>query len=233
MNDFFLRKLSVEHRLSIVNVDYRLAPEHVYPIPWDDAYAATKWVVRNTSFLSASLAKGFIVAGTSAGANLAAAVACRARDDPFFAETPVTGQVLQVPPLLHPEDPAAEKYSSELLSMEQNKDGPVMTRDGVFAMTRMAKVPLSDSHFSVLLQPSHAGVPPVYMQVAGMDPLRDEGLLYAKLLEQAGVATKVDVYPGVPHGFSNMFPQLTISVKANKDLNDGIRWLLGISDASV
>ncbi|GBE82847.1 AB hydrolase superfamily protein [Sparassis crispa] len=230
MNDYHLRIMCVEHRLSIVNVDYRLAPEHVHPIPWEDAYAATKWVVRNGSLLSASFEKGFILGGASAGANLTVTVARRARDDIFFRETPITGQVLQAPPILHPEDPAEEKYRSELLSMEQNKDGPLLTREVALIMADVAKLPVSSPHHSLLLQPSHVGTPPVYMQVAGMDPLRDEGLLYAKLLEQADVATRVDVYPGVPHFFHYFFPQLTMSVKADKDMNNGIRWLLGLTD---
>ncbi|KAL6308625.1 Alpha/Beta hydrolase protein [Sparassis latifolia] len=242
MDDYYLRIMCVEHHLSIVNVDYRLAPEHVHPIPWEDAYTATKWASgsfimqickRNGSLLSASFEKGFILGGGSAGASLTVTVACRARDDLFFRETPITGQVLQSPSLLHPDGPVEEKYRSELLSMEQHKDGPLLTRDLIIAMAGMTKLPISDPRYTVLLQPSHTGMPPIYMQVAGMDLLRDEELLYAKLLDQAGVATRVDVYPGVPHFFHYFLPQLTISVKADKDLNNGIRWLLGLTDAKA
>ena len=53
--------------------------------------------------------------------------------------------------------------------------------------------PLRDPEFTPLYYPSHAGLPPVYFQVCGMDPVRDEGLLYEKLLREAGVKTKLDM----------------------------------------
>ncbi|KAL6308619.1 alpha/beta hydrolase fold-domain-containing protein [Sparassis latifolia] len=193
MDDYRLRILCVELQLSIVNVEYRLAPEHRYPVSWNDSYSATKWAVDNALLLSASLDKGFIVAGLSAGANISGYIAHRARDDPFFSKTPLTGHVMQVPPVLNPEAPEVEKYGAELLSMEQNKDGPVLTREGIFNFTRITGIPKDDRIFSVLLQPSHAGIPPLYVQINGLDPLRDEGLLYAKLVEEAGVKTRVDM----------------------------------------
>ncbi|GBE82736.1 Alpha/Beta hydrolase protein [Sparassis latifolia] len=226
-DDYRLRMLCVALQISIVNVDYRLAPEHVYPTAWDDSYAATKWVVEHTSLLSAALNKGFIVAGCSAGTNLAAHIANRARDDPFFAKTPITGQYLQVPCLLDPEADAG-KYKSELLSMEQNKDAPSLTRADIVYFAHQLKIPPSDLGLSLLLQPSHAGLPPLYAQIAGLDPLRDEGLLYAKVLGEAGVKTKVDVYPGVPHGFNFFYSQLRLSAKLESDVDAGVGWLLSL-----
>ncbi|KAL6303667.1 Alpha/Beta hydrolase protein [Sparassis latifolia] len=78
-DDYRLRILCVKLQLAVVNVEYRLAPEHPYPVPWNDAYTATKWAAENASLLSASLDEGFIVAGLSAGANLAGYIAHRAR----------------------------------------------------------------------------------------------------------------------------------------------------------
>ncbi|KAF7341788.1 Esterase/lipase/thioesterase [Mycena sanguinolenta] len=82
--DVTLRVLSVELRLAIANVDYRLAPEHPFPVGLNDCYAAVKWTAENCNAIRGSLTKGFIVGGTSAGGNLASAVAHRAAMDPLF-----------------------------------------------------------------------------------------------------------------------------------------------------
>lgn len=79
------------------------------------------------------------------------------------------------------------------------------------------------------LHPSgHAGIPPTYIQVCGLDALRDEGLLYGRFLqEEHGIATRVDLYPGLPHHFWEFFPQLTTHIeKRTEDTVKGVLWLL-------
>lgn len=99
--------------------------------------------------MSVSLARGFIVGGASAGGNFAASVALLARDDPFFKDRPLTGQLLVIPAVIHI-DANVEKYAitltrdsililinilfrfrSDLLSMEENKDAPLLGADAV------------------------------------------------------------------------------------------------------
>jgi acetyl esterase/lipase len=105
-------------------------------------------------------------------------------------------------------------------------------------MATHAKNPL----VSPLLAMSHQELPPAYFQIAGMDPLRDEGLLYEQVLRESGVKTKVDMsvilrhhtlltddviicsYPGVPHGFINL--PITARTKHREDLQRGIQWLM-------
>ena len=87
----------------------RMAPKHPFPVPFGDSYETVKWVAENAADLKASLKKGFLVGGDSAGANLAAAVALQARDDRFFAGRPLTGQYLREPLVVHP-SAVPEKY---------------------------------------------------------------------------------------------------------------------------
>ncbi|KAA1468764.1 hypothetical protein DENSPDRAFT_834187 [Dentipellis sp. KUC8613] len=224
-DDLLLRHLCVAHQVSVVNVDYRLAPEHPYPIPANDAYAGLKWAAENTDLLHASVTKGFIVHGLSSGGNMAANLAHRAKDDPFFRDRPLTGQILEIPPVAH-FDYTPEKYKQELLSFEQNGENPGLpARVARFFFGLHGADPKDENAFP-LLKPDHTGLPPAVIQVCGCDIVRDDGILYARVLQEAGVNTKLNVYPGVPHGFHLGFPNITQGRKYIDDLKSGLQWLL-------
>jgi acetyl esterase/lipase len=80
---------------------------------------------------------------------------------------------------------------------------------------------------SPLIFPSHEGLPPAYIQVCGADPLRDEGLIYEQVLREANVRTKLDIFPGLPHGFWSWFPEAGFSKVFQAKTVDGLKWLLG------
>ncbi|THH19402.1 hypothetical protein EW146_g1770 [Bondarzewia mesenterica] len=228
MDDFRLRIVCVELQIAIILAEYRLAPENPFPTSLNDCYNSLKWAVEHAQKFGASLAKGFLIGGTSAGANLVATLVHRARDDAFFRDTPLTGQVLQMPLVVHP-DAYPEKFKPELLSIsiEEQNDMTILTKTMVYDMYRHLRAPPFDPEVSPLLYPSHEGLPSTFVQVAGLDPLRDEGLLYEKVLRAAGVKTKLIVYPGVPHGFNLSFPTaLKASRKFEDDLKIGLEWLL-------
>ncbi|KAI0666413.1 Alpha/Beta hydrolase protein [Trametes maxima] len=231
-DDYYLRIISAELKLAIVSVDYRLAPENPYPIGLNDTYAALKWVARNPALARADFKKGFLVGGQSSGGNYAAVLAHRAKADPKFSEAKLTGQLLQMPVgLLHPEAVPPELIP-KLNSYEQNKNAPMLTRKQMLDFLGNLKPDPKNPEVFPLLYPSFEGLPPAYIQVCGLDPNRDEELLYAEKLQAAGVPTKVDTYPGAPHAFHLIFATTAAAQKLEKDFREGIKFLLNVGASS-
>jgi acetyl esterase/lipase len=80
---------------------------------------------------------------------------------------------------------------------------------------------------SPLIFPSHKDLPPAYFQVCGADPLRDEGLIYEMVLrEDCGIKTKLDIFPGLPHGFWTWWPSAKFGVDLQEKSVAGLKWLL-------
>lgn len=178
----------------VVSVDYRLAPEHPFPAPLEDCYAATVWAWQNARDLGADPAR-LSVGGASAGGNLAAALCLlsRARGSP-----PIVAQVLECPAL----DPALASDS-----MRELGDDFMLTRDGL-AVAWAYYLPREEQRRSELAAPLLAedlsGLPPALIATAEYDPLRDEGEEYGRRLEAAGSSARVIRYCGVIHGFGGL-----------------------------
>jgi len=172
----------------VISVGYRLAPEHPFPAPFDDAYAALTWAVRHAAELGID-AERIAVGGHSAGAGLAAAVALRARDQ---HGPPIRFQLLNQPQL----DDRQETWSAR-----QFTDTPWMTRDKVATTWRHY---LGSTPASAYAAPARAtdlsGLPPAYIATAEFDPLRDDGIGYALRLLQSGVTVELHQWPGTFHG---------------------------------
>ncbi|KAJ7935577.1 Alpha/Beta hydrolase protein [Mycena leptocephala] len=210
LDDYQLRAICVELQISILNVDYRLAPEHPHPTGLNDSYSALKWAAESSELLCADLKKGFIISGLSAGGHIAAIIAHRARDDPFLKRRNLLASLFQ-------------RYKSSLLSYEQNKHGPGLTTSSIlWSFGEETQRP----EVSPLLYQSHKGLVPTVIQACGLDPLRDEALLYDKLLKDEGVKTRTITYPGVPHAFQYAFPAFKIAIKWEEDYRAALRWLL-------
>jgi len=222
-----------EFGATCLNIDYRLAPEYKFPTAVHDCYDVVAWAATNASPLGANLRKGFIVGGSSAGGSLADVVGHLARDAKL--DPPLTGLCEIVPPGLRDND-VPKKYAPEFLSWHQDmlyglsSEGFTSLRD-LYAPDEKSELYNSFNWpDSVDGKSGHVGLPPVFFQIAGMDPLRDGGLIYEKRLrEEDGVPTKLKLYPGLPHGFNLSYPQLDISKVHERDTIEGIRWLLSFS----
>ncbi|CAL1715984.1 unnamed protein product [Somion occarium] len=228
IDDLYLRRNAVDTKVSVVMMNYRLAPENPFPTGLNDCYNALKWIAEHTSLFSASIDRGFIMTGMCFGANLATALAFRARDDPFFEGRRPTGLGLQAPLLLHPEL-CPEKYESELKSRVTHKTARLMNMERLAKLATLYGAPLEHPEFSIILNEDYTNLPPTYVQVCGADPLRDEGRLLIKLLNQSGVETKIDEYPGLPHAGNRFFPEAQISKDWHNDWEEGIQWLVKLA----
>ena len=145
--------------------------------------------------------------------------------------TPViTGCLLMIPAYIYHKF-VPEKYKADYKSWEQNEYAPILSQkaanlfmDNYIPDEEERKNPL----YSVLLwETGHHDLPASYFQICGQDPLRDEGLIFERLMrEEEGIKTKVDVYPGQPHGFHSVIPTMKASEKFVQDSVNGVRWLL-------
>ncbi|KAJ8502095.1 hypothetical protein ONZ51_g145 [Trametes cubensis] len=232
MDDCVLRIRCVKYKLSIVNVEYRLAPEHPFPTPLNDCYDALRWTASNTSLLKADLGKGFIVGGESAGGNMSAVLAHIVRDDPFFEGRRLTGQFLCEPQrdicscagAIYP-----NRLKSKFQSLFELTGEPTLTEWMLTPFYAWYNAPASDPRFSPLLYPSHKGLPRAYIQAMGLDLLRDDALVYAEVLREAGVEVEIDLHPGVPHAFYYCFPFISAAAKVRDGADRGIEWLLRVN----
>jgi len=232
MDHLLCSTLCAEQSLAVLNVEYRLAPENPFPGLVDDAYDALKWGVEHADELKADVTKGLLVSGTSAGSNLAAAIAIRSRDEATFKEK-LSGQLLIFPSLYSKFLYPIARFKHELTSYEEEQNDPFIprkTEDFIAEVydTPSTKEQLLSSDRSPLLTKDLKGLPPAVLLVGGKDPLRDEGLLYARLLKDVNGDDSVclHVFPSGFHGFPVPFPEATASKKFMKDTIDGVAWLL-------
>jgi len=186
------RKLAERTSCAVVLVDYRLAPEHRYPTAVDDCYAALEWTAAHLEDIAGTADVPLIVAGDSAGGNLAAVMALRARDR--------NGPAIALQVLIYPVTDA-------------NFDRPsYLDADNQLILTREAMVWFWDHYLPDASRrtesdasPSHAisltGLPPAVVLTAEHDVLRDEGEEYAARLNDAGVDVDFRRHAGQTHGF--------------------------------
>jgi acetyl esterase len=214
-HDALCRILAVRCDAVVISVDYRLAPEHQYPAAVDDCERAWLHIQGSASAFGVDpdcLAMG----GDSAGGNLTAAVCRRLRD----AERPMP--ILQL--LMYP----ATDFTATGGSMDQNATGYVLTRERISSMGAIyLGDPANARHpdASPLLADDLSGLPPALVQVAGYDPLRDQGIAYAEKLQAHGVDAHLIQYPTVVHGFMRMIRPVSMAQVGIDDAAAALRQL--------
>lgn len=221
------RAIATLHDFTVVSLSYRLVPEHRFPVCPNDVWDSMTWLSQapNAMALGCDLSLGFYLGGASAGANLAAVTAQRWVSDGCAPR--LSGVWLNVPHVLERELVPPE-YRDLYLAREQNANAPVFTEDMMKLILGGYRPDIRSPAFSPFqAENPHVGMPPVYIQVAGLDPLRDDGLIYEKALRAHGVSTRLDVYPGLPHGFETFFWKLKVSRRAMADTLMGIGWSAG------
>lgn len=177
----------------VVSVDYRLAPEHPFPAALDDCRAALIWIHDHAADLGGD-PRRIAIGGGSAGANLAAALALRARDE---GGPPIAFQVLIVPPT----DLVRRDWPS-FLEMGDDYLLRVSDIDTMIAAYVPDPAQRASPYASPLLARDLSGLPPALVVTAQFDPLRDQGEAYARRLEAAGVPVHLHREKGALHGFA-------------------------------
>ncbi len=190
-HDSVCRMLANQSDCIVVSADYRLAPEYKFPAAVEDCEAALKWVALHAVEFGAD-PQAIAVGGDSAGANLATVVAILARD----AGHPKLAFQLLIYPCAapEPETPSHHKFA----------EGYVLSRNTVtwfFKHYQRNRADSNDFRFAPLVADDLANLPPALVLVAGYDPLRDEGVDYAKRLIEAGNRVRLVNYEGMIHGF--------------------------------
>lgn len=165
----------------LVSVDYRLAPEHVWPAQTDDCFGVLKQLVGQ--------GRKVVLIGDSAGGNLAAGLALRCRDEALEG---VIGQALIYPAL------GGDLVSGSYAEMA---DAPGLTTADVAYYRGILKAPEDEPVAHPLVSADLSGLPPAYITVAHFDPLRDDGRLYAERLRHAGVEAIFRDEPQMVHAW--------------------------------
>ncbi|MFC4326443.1 alpha/beta hydrolase [Streptomyces andamanensis] len=210
-------RIAAEVGAVVASVEYRLAPEHPFPAPIEDCYAALTWFAAHADELGVDPER-IGVAGESAGAGLAAGLALYARDHGGPA---LVMQYLGIPAL---------DDRLDTLSMRTFTDVPGWNRHNAevcwdYYLGGEGRRGGDDT--SPYAAPARAedlsGLPPTYITAAEFDPLRDEDLIYGQRLIAAGVPTEIHHFPGTFHGSAQLAPQAGVSIRMVAEMTDALR----------
>lgn len=170
------------------------------------------------------MTKGFILGGTSAGAQFTASIAPLYRDAGL--SPPITGIVFLAGNLVDTRATPA-KYQRSVLSVDEITSAPGLTQEAVEYFAKVYDADPWDVRRSPLLFDGWKGVAKkAVISVCGWDPRRDEGVLFERLLREAGVEVRMDVHQGLPHGFWTVCRSLEVSKEWERKMVEDVGWLI-------
>ena len=210
-----MRLLAIDSGTAVIGVDYRLAPEHPFPEPLDDSLAAVRWLQGSAPSLNLS-SERIVLAGDSAGANLALACLLELRD---------RGEAMPIGAALF-----YGCYWARLGTDSQRQFGGGGYRLSTKEMGWFWKQYLGDrGKGNPLAEPMDAnlaGLPPLFLNYGKVDPLADDTKEMAERLDRAGVVHECIAYPGLVHGFLQMTNRVPVAATAMADAGRAIRDML-------
>lgn len=211
-----LRSLANKGQFIVIAVNYQKAPEHPFPIPFDDCYATLLWVRDRADQLGINPDQ-IGIGGDSAGGNLSSCVALKARD---------TGDVkLAFQALIYPCNDPEMNYESA----KANGSGYNLSTKGMktfWDMYLQKKSDRKNPYAAPVNAKDFKGVAPAIIITAEYDPLLDDGYNYAQLLKRDGVPTIYYEYPGMIHGFFSLAGVTPVAIQAQQRLADEINAIL-------
>jgi acetyl esterase len=212
-HDWVCRKIANAAQCAVLSVDYRMAPEHVFPAAFDDSLAALRWTVDNAARLKLDPSR-VAVGGDSAGGNLAAAVAIAARES---GSPRLAAQILVYPAVdLSMSGDYYGRFTQDLILTDDTMRWFI---DLYVPVAEQRK----DWRASPLLASNLSNLPPTLVVLAGFDPLYAEGELYAEKLKAAGNKVTVTRYPGQLHGFLSNCKLLPKAERAIDDITAALK----------
>ncbi len=240
-HDGHARRLAATVGAVVVHVDYRLAPENPFPAGYDDCIAATEWAYDHIDELGGRIDR-IALAGDSAGGNLAASVAVHCRD----TGRPLAAQLLIYPAVdlaaglavAYPKvDSTGGLAGADVDANDVNSDDDgFFTGQDDWVERQYLGNDLSltiDPRVSPMYAPSHANLAPAVIGIGHHDPLLDQNLAYAKVLDAAGVPTVLREYPDLIHGFFGMGGVSASAERAADQLCQDLRALLTDADGGT
>jgi acetyl esterase len=217
----FCQVLNDRSGCTVISVDYRLAPEHPFPAAHNDSVDATRWIAGHIDKLGPCNQR-LVLAGDSAGANLATCVCLELDANPALCKM-LAGAVVKYPVVDH--------YQADRPSFTQRATGQSLTSKLViwFWDTYLGDCSANDSAAKRAM-PLHASnlasLPPTFLITAEFDPLRDEGIAYAEKLRESGVALQYRHFDNAAHGFACSEGP---SADFNAYMDDLVAWLARLS----